>query len=387
VVRVTDVVARSLSGELRADGVVRLSGLRFASAEANVRIPEKDKLDVALEGQALGQVWGSARILAQARGTTREIAVTVDVPKIAFALPASTKSGVQELAPPVKVRAGTYRSAGRFVRLPLDLEDVVTAKAKASAKPEPEDPTTLEIQVNLHEAIVERGNMARVTVEGEPRFLIGDGPSRVMGQIRVREGNVDIRGKKFEVRKGTVTFTGEPANPTVMATATWEAEDGTQVFADFVGPLKTGKVNLRSEPSRPKSEILALVLFGTADGANPTPSARGGGEDGTATKTAVGLGGGLAAQGLTEALDDLAGIQAQARVDTTQANNPRPELEVQITPRISVEVSHVLGTPPLAEPDRNYVSFAWRFRRNWSLDTTLGDRGRALFDAVWQKRY
>ncbi len=387
-IRVDDVIARGLTGEVRADAQVKLEGMQLATATANVHIPEKEKFDVALQGQPLGQVWADARIDAKTKPGTNDIAITVDIPKLGFILPTSTKSGVQELGPPEKIRVGTYKTPGRFVKLPLDREDVVKAKndGSTSEKPATKDPTAIDLTVKLREAVIERGNMARVVIEGEPHVVIGEGDTQMSGQIRVRDGKVDVRGKKFDVERGTVTFTGDPANPTVVATASWDAADGTQVFADFVGPVKTGKVNLRSEPPRPKNEILALILFGTADGANPTPPARGGSSEGTA-KTAVGLGGGLAAEGLTEALDDLAGIQAQARVDTTSSNNPRPELEVQLSPTISVEVSHVLGTPPIAEPDKNYASFNWRFRRNWSLETTFGDRGRALVDAIWQKRY
>ncbi len=389
VIRVTDVLARGLTGEMRADATVRLQGMRLAGATANFEIPESEKLDLALQGQPLGQVWTKAKIDVTTKPGTNDLGVVVDIPKLGFILPESTKSGVQELGPPEKVRVGMYKTPGRFVKLPLDRADVVAAKRAAGTKDAEEpaaDPTSIEVTVKLREGIIERGNMARVVIEGEPRVLIGQDETAMSGQIRVREGKVDVRGKVFEVERGTVTFTGEPANPTVVASASWEAADGTQVFADFVGPVKTGKVTLRSEPQRPQNEILALVLFGTADGANPTPRAQGASDGGTA-KTAAGLGGGLAAQGLTEALDDLAGIQAQARVDTTSSNNPRPELEVQLTPKISLEVSHVLGTPPIAEPDKNYVSFDWRFRRNWSLETTFGDRGRAMVDAVWQKRY
>ncbi|HVH41679.1 MAG TPA: translocation/assembly module TamB domain-containing protein, partial [Labilithrix sp.] len=108
--------------------------------------------------------------------------------------------------------------------------------------------------------------------------------------------------------------------------------------------------------------------------------------DGT-TKAAVGLGGGFVAQGLTEALDDLGGIQATARIDTTRSNNPRPEVELQLSPKVSLGFAHVIGTPPITEPDKNLANVEYRFRRNWSLETTFGDRGTTLLDAIWQKRY
>src|SRR5208282_3164976 len=78
--------------------------------------------------------------------------------------------------------------------------------------------------------------------------------------------------RRFEIERGTITFVGnDPGNPTVAVTAGWTAPDSTRVHADFIGPLKTGKVTLRSEPARPRSEILALILFGTATGSTMTP--------------------------------------------------------------------------------------------------------------------
>jgi hypothetical protein len=92
-------------------------------------------------------------------------------------------------------------------------------------------------------------------------------------------------------------------------------------------------------------------------------------------------------QGLTEAMDDLTGLQATAKIDTSRSANPAPELEVQIARRVSLAFEHVLGTPPISEPDTNLATVDWRFRANWSLKTTFGDRGLLETDAVWQKRY
>ena len=50
-------------------------------------------------------------------------------------------------------------------------------------------------------------------------------------------------------------------------------------------------------------------------------------------------------------------------------------------------VAGILGTPPISEPDTNLATVDWRFRANWSLETTFGDKGLLQADAVWQKRY
>jgi translocation and assembly module TamB len=355
--------------------------MRIEDATANVRIPDRRPLAVAVQGQPIGEVSGAIRLKATQSKDARNTLVVVEVPRAKVELPQVTKTGIQTLEQKENIRVGVYRDNEKFVMLPLDEEDLHARKEEEA------EPSRLDVDVRLGKVSISRGNQLRVNLSGNPQIAMENGESALTGQVNVLSGWVDVQGKKFDIEKGTVTFNGEtPPDPVVVATAGWTAADGSRIYADFVGPVTTGKVTLRSEPPRPKNEILAIVLFGTADGANPQPAPPGRQPDGT-TKAAVGLGGGFVARGLTEALDDLAGIQATARIDTTRSNNPRPEVEFQISPKVSLSFAHVLGTPPITEPDKNLASMEYRFHRNWSLETTVGDRGTALLDAIWQKRY
>jgi hypothetical protein len=58
-----------------------------------------------------------------------------------------------------------------------------------------------------------------------------------------------------------------------------------------------------------------------------------------------------------------------------------------VSPKVAIAFGHVLGTPPITEPDTNLAKLNYRFHYNWSLETTVGDKGKAQTDAVWQKRY
>ena len=212
------------------------------------------------------------------------------------------------------------------------------------------------------------------------------GTTAIAGSVQLVSGSLDLQGKKFSIERGTVTFDPQdPANPTVLATASWTAKDRTRVIADFVGPVKTGKVTLRSEPARPQSELLQLIVFGAADGFNAAPSV--GQKPDATTRAAAAFGGNALAQGLDSALDGLTGLTTQTRIDTTSANNPRPELEVQVARDIWLKFAYVLGTPPIHEPDKSLGSVVVRFAPNWTLSTTVGDRGKATMDTVWQYRY
>jgi translocation and assembly module TamB len=380
IVKVDDVYMRGTDGELTADAIVRTRGLGLGSAEANVHIPKRKPLDLSMQGQPIGAVSGDVKLAAVMTEDGKQLNARVDIPTMSVALPQKMTSGVQELSEKESIRVGTFRDAKTFVKLPLDKEDL---EPPAAEKPVG---TVMNVDVHLGDITVVQGNQARVVLGGNPHIRITN-ETQLTGQIQLKEGKVDVQGKQFEIEKGTITFQPDDAsNPIVVATAAWTAEDGSKIYADFVGPVKTGKVTLRSDPPRPRNEILAMILFGTADGANASPPPPGRAPDGT-TKAATSLGGGYAAQGLTEAMDDLTGIQATARIDTSRSTNPAPEIEIQIARRISLAFEHILGTPPLSEPDTNLAIVDWRFRKNWSLETTLGDRGKVEVDGVWTKRY
>jgi translocation and assembly module TamB len=381
-VKVDDVYMRGTDGELTADAQIRTRGFGFSVADASVHIPKRHPLDVSLQGQPYGGVSGDIKLAARSSEDGKQINVAVAVPTMNVTLPQKMKSGVQQLTEQdEEIRVGTFRDAKTFAKLPLDKDDTEPPPAE-----KPAAATTIDINVNLGDITVVQGNQARVVLTGNPHIKITN-TTQVTGQVSVKEGKIDVQGKQFEIERATVTFQpDDTSNPIVVATAAWTAEDGSKIYADFVGPVKTGKVTLRSDPPRPRNEILAMILFGTADGANASPPPPGRAPDGT-TKAATSLGGGYAAQGLTEAMDDLTGIQATARIDTSRSTNPAPEIEIQIARRISLAFEHILGTPPLSEPDTNLAIVDWRFRKNWSLETTLGDRGKVEVDGVWTKRY
>src|SRR5262249_10040982 len=149
----------------------------------------------------------------------------------------------------------------------------------------------------------------------------------------------------FKIERGTLTFSGDdPQNPTVVATAVHDAPDGSRIFADFAGPVKTGKITLRSEPPHSQDEILSILLFGSPEGAFGTSQAPARAE-GQVAATATSIGGSFLAQGLNRALEGLTGADITTRVSTSEAGTPRPELVVQIAKNVSVQAVYNLGTP------------------------------------------
>jgi translocation and assembly module TamB len=371
--RADNVSAHGLTGTLKASGEATLDGLSLKRAKLSAKIPSGDPFPVSLQGQSFAKASGDFELQAVPAPEKQEIDVTVNVPSAKVTLFDKPTKPLQPLDKAEHIRIGYHRTPEEFVIVPLERP----ARLATVEKP----PTTVNVTLNLRDVEVVRGTDLRARLEGQPKVRL-DEETSMSGEIRLRSGYLYVQGKKFEIEHGTITFIGEPDNPNVVVTAGWTAPEGTRVFADFVGPLKSGKVTLRSEPVHNKNEILSLILFGTTDGMGA--SSNSGGTAGTA----VGVAGGVATQGLNKALDDMTGLDITTRIDTSEGSNPRPEVEVRVARDVTVAVSHVIGVPPPGtNPDLNYATVDWRFSRNWSLGTTIGDQGSSLMDLVWTYRY
>jgi translocation and assembly module TamB len=372
-VRVEDVKASGISGRLLAAATIRLENLVPVAANASIEIPSRNPLLLTVEGSQVGTLVGKMSVAAKLSADRNTITADVDVPTLHVELPLSSSQDVQALGPLEGVAIGTSGPKG-FVPERLD-----AARVELSAPSN----KTLKVAVKLGKDVqVKRGATLKVALEGTPVITVTDAVN-ASGQIRLTSGTIDVQGKSFTIDSGTVTFVGDPTNPQVKVTASWIAsdEDKTRVYADFVGPLKTGTVTLRSDPEHPRSEVLALILFGTTDGLTPSSQAN------SSTTTGAGVAGGAAAAPLNRALESFGLGGVSTRVDTSTAN-PRPEVEVQIARDISVQVAYVIGTPPPGQaPDTTFLMVDWHFVRQWSLETTFGSAGTSIMDVIWQYHY
>ncbi|MGH7295104.1 MAG: translocation/assembly module TamB domain-containing protein, partial [Polyangiaceae bacterium] len=371
------LTASGVTGHLEATGVAHLQGTSLRSARAAVTIPSGAAIPVTAGGIEVGTVAGRIEATVGATETGHAVDVQVDVPELEVRLPEGSTTTPQALgAMDARIRIGAHRGdPARFVLLPLD---PIRPKPRAAGSP-----VLLDLDTHLARVHVARGTQLAVDLTGQIHASAG-ASTHVTGQIRLeRGGTLIVQGRTFVVESGTVTFVGEdPSNPQVVVKADWTAPDATVVTATFTGPLKTGKVTLASEPQLPRDEIAQLLLFGSADGAQAqTPSS-------TTENSAIATAGGEAAQPLNHMLNQLGLGAVTASIDSSDAANPKPEVEVQIARDISVRLAVVLGQPPPGvNPDVTLLTLDWRLLSKWSLATTVGNAGTTIFDLLWQKRY
>ena len=386
-VRIDELGFDGTSGHVAVTGKAKLEGVELTSAEAHVKIAEKHRIPITIQGVSLGEAWGDIDVTAALSEDEKTMNVDVRIPTLHTDLAQSATHAVQDLEPEPTTKIGVNRASSsnapgyQFVLVPIEKPD--EPKAVATAE---EQAAKTRYHVALHlgkDVRLKRGTQVQVYVTGDPTLDVGD-KAQVSGQLTLNQGRLEVFGKRFRIEHGSVAFTGQdPSNPEVIVTAAWDAPDGTKVYVDFVGPVKTGKIKLRSEPAHSENEIVSLILFGSVDGSGgAAPSQESNGAK------AAGVGGGVATQGLNKALSNITDIDVQTRVDTTDSQNPRPELAVALSRKVTAEIAYNLGLPaPGQNPDKTLFILDYRFFRHWSMLTTFGDHGSSIVDLVWQYRY
>ena len=374
--RLERLEARGTTGRLSAKGAARLDGFQLRSAEGHVVIKKNESLPLTLEGADIGDAWGNvdARYTSPAQGERK---LQIDVPEFHLVTPETSGYGLQSLDRAKDIRVGVRRADGVFV--PLPVQPLEVGGKSAALGGEPAQPLRIVVKLGSNVS-VERGRSAQAQLTGQ--LTIETTPdTNVQGRIEVRGGKLDVQGKRFEIERGVVTFEGtDPGNPTITATARWDAP-GYTVYADYVGDVKEGRIKLHAEPPLTQNEIATLMLFGSPEG---TAS---GSTDPNAAALAVGVAGGTAAKGLNQVIDDFTRLDVSARVDTT-TGSARPELVFQVSPRVSAKVTRAVGAPAAGEsPDRTFLTLELRLRRAWALSAIFGDHGASALDLIWRRRY
>jgi translocation and assembly module TamB len=368
------------TGHVKITGQAKMAGLEFKSAKAHIAIKNGQEIPISSQGVEFGDAWGT--IDATVTNSPKLMNVDVSIPQLHMHLPESTGHSVQALPGDPTIDIGHRTTGGKFALVELAPPKKVGAPSDSETK----------ISVKLgHDVYISRDTTLKIGVTGEPVIDMKGSAMTMNGQLQLppNEGFLEVNGKRFEIDNGTVSFTGPSDNPVISVSAHWDAPDAdqTRVIAEFLGPLKTGRITLRSEPSLSENEILSLILFGSSDASLGSGGDANSGAGGDTAK-GVGMAGGVATQAINSAISGVTGDAVTTRVDTSESDNPRPDIGWQISHSIAAHFVVNLGLPaPGDNPDQELLMVDWRFIRNWMLEGTVGDAGSSLLDLSWRWRY
>ena len=390
--RIKDATAKIGAGEIKASADGRMRGLRFESVDLVAVVPTKDGVPLSAEGATFASATGEVHVSAKMPPDRKALAVTVTVPRAKVTVPTRGTQTLQSTDPDETIAIGIRDHDGQLVAAAQRPGAVKRSRAAAAAAlaaaaeaglPPPEKDLAAHFAVSLGDDVQLEGRGVRVYLTGRTLVDIADEVA-VTGQIALKQGGtIDVQGRRFVVDRGTVTFAAsdEPSDPIVIAAAYWDAPDRTRVWVEFNGPLKTGKLTLRSEPPFSKSEILSILLFGRSD----PNQARAGDARPSDTQAATDVGTGLASSGLNQALGDL-DEDFDLEQDHTGANRSRTKVGYRLRRNLKVSLGYASGFSQ-REPDTTYLFLDWQFVPKWSVIGTRGDRGTSIFDVLFQHRY
>jgi translocation and assembly module TamB len=388
--RIQDATAKIGAGEIKASAAGRMRGLRFEAVDVVAVVPSKEGVPLSAEGATFASANGEVHLSARMPADKRALAVTVTVPRAKVTVPTRGTQTLQSMDPDTTIDVGIRRRDGRLVAAterPGAAKRSKAAAAAAAAAADgtaaPADNLAAHFTVTLGNDVELEGRGVRVFLTGRTLVDIAD-EIAMTGQITLRQGGtIDVQGRRFIVDRGTVTFAAgdAPTDPIIVAAAYWDAPDRTRIWVEFNGPLKTGKLTLRSEPPYSKNEILSILLFGRAD----PNQARAGDARPSDTQAATDVGTGLASSGLNQALGDL-DEDFDLEQDHTSANRSRTKLGYRLRRNLKVSLGYASGFSQ-REPDTTYLFLEWQFVPKWSLIGTRGDRGTSILDVLFQHRY
>jgi translocation and assembly module TamB len=218
-----------------------------------------------------------------------------------------------------------------------------------------------------------------IPLSGKPELYIAE-DARVAGDIQLKPGGrVELVGKVFVIEHGVVRFnTGDASNPHLDVTASWRAPDGTIVYVRIRGTFREASLRLSSDPPlADQAQLQALLLGGTTAGGESQGQSLG-----------VGTGAGV----LGQLLDDtfLGNVELRTASEQTAARDAYTSYSaaIPLSDDVWFEGSYKRAETPAVAGPQNAGSAAvdWRFRRNWSLRTEVGQLGTKV-DLLWRYRY
>jgi hypothetical protein len=228
---------------------------------------------------------------------------------------------------------------------------------------------------------------------GAPELLLGD-ELKVAGNIElIPGGRLNLPGlpRPFTIENGTVAFDsdGDPGDPRVAVQALCETSQVT-IRAKVSGTFRKATVILENvdDPGQTdQAALIAKLLNAPSEDQAATANNNNG-----ATTAGLGAGAGFLGNQLL-ANTALSNLEIKAGSETTadQRSYQTYSAAYPISDTLWFEGSYkTLQSGDITSTTTNTTAFSgtfdWRFRRNWSLRTEVGNIGASV-DLLWQYKY
>ncbi|RZT95306.1 translocation/assembly module TamB domain-containing protein [Rivibacter subsaxonicus] len=119
----------------------------------------------------------------------------------------------------------------------------------------------LDLVVNAGQNLQLRGHGLDARLAGEIRLTAPRNALRATGEIRTESGRFEAYGQRLTIERGVISFAGDVANPLLDIEAIRPNLDD-RVGVRVTGTVNAPRIRLFSEPEKPDTEVLALLITG-----------------------------------------------------------------------------------------------------------------------------
>lgn len=258
----------------------------------------------------------------------------------------------------------------------LGADPTITVIGEPETEPAPSKaaalgPVAIHATVALGDDVHIRRSDAEIRLAGTLTLDKQPGePLRLRGPIELAEGWYAFKGRRFDIRSGTIRFTGAPSpDPELQIRARYRTP-GYEVWVDVGGVASAPTLTLTSEPPLGEADVLAVLLFG-----RPASQLAEQQQDVV----------GREAQSVTLAYVAPA-LEASARkvlpLDRLEVSGQQVEVGRYVTQDVFISLAQ-----DLTERGGQSIGVEYDVTRRTSLKLSTSSRGSGAIDFFWRRRY
>jgi translocation and assembly module TamB len=270
-----------------------------------------------------------------------------------------------------------FRDRQELVPVATTDDEVKAENEERTPRPEKPAPSKRSaIEIKLLEPVEIRGPAIEMAWKGAVQ-AVSEGEKRdVTGLLTAKEGRFDLLGNSFKVESGQVTLpedehTIDPFINVVARTSTATAE----VTATVKGRASHPSLTFSSEPAMSQSQILTLLLTGSADASEA--------DEQRVLAQAAALLATFENPGLSNFISSRLGIDRIGLSFGDDVNQPILSVGKRLSKNIYVETAFKFNAP--RNRNRVEVRVEYEFRPNWTLETFFGDAAVGGVDLFWHR--
>ncbi len=259
----------------------------------------------------------------------------------------------------------------------LGSDPTITVVGDPAAEAPPPSAVEALAAVEIHATVKVGKNVRIVRKDGNIRLAgtlaidkaVG-GPFVLTGPIELPEGWYEFRGRRFEIRSGTIRFTGRPEPDPELRVRARHRAPGYLIWVTIGGTASAPTLALTSEPSLSEADVLAVLLFG-----RPASQLRGD-QQSTVGREVQSVALSYVAPALEESARDVLPI------DRLEVSGEEVTVARYVTQDIFISLSQ-----ELTERGGQTVGMEYDLGPRTSIKLSTSSRGSSAIDFFWHRRY